>query len=464
MGHPAQSTELAGWQNYDVGPIGEGKRDVVSIKRLRDRLPSSVGDAAYDSAWTFMFEGFLIATVTASFLMLGRELGPEGYGEYVGLFAIITPVSSIGAAATLSTLQAFFQEQRPVEPVVNTFMTIVFVGGTLATVVVGAVAPLILDELTMTAILTISYGELVLVPMVRVASGGIRALHGVPASVRLEMLVLAARFSVLAVLFGMGGLTVERVGIGWFTTSFLVVSYVLFVRLPREKLEVRPVRVRMRDLRLVGALGAPMYISDFQTNGDKAVLIAVDRRDEAGLYGAAFRVATLALTPLRAMDIAIFHRFLEHDDNARGVHLRRARRYSLWSVSFVSLVALGLVILAPLLKFIVGEDFSESVTMTRWLALWLPLKQLAQPPLSGLLGLGRLGLRLLLLTLSAGLAMLIYIVLIPDMGWEGAVIGTVIAEAFLAMLAWAALYWAQGRRDAELAVHAAKPGEPSFSA
>ena len=54
---------------------------MVNIKRMRDRLPSTVGEVAYDSIWTLAFEGFLILSVTASFMMLGSELGPEGYGE-----------------------------------------------------------------------------------------------------------------------------------------------------------------------------------------------------------------------------------------------------------------------------------------------------------------------------------------------------------------------------------------------
>ena len=63
---------------------------MVNIKRIRERLPGTVGEVAYDSIWTLAFEAFLIISVTASFMMLGSELGPAGYGEYVGLFAIIT--------------------------------------------------------------------------------------------------------------------------------------------------------------------------------------------------------------------------------------------------------------------------------------------------------------------------------------------------------------------------------------
>lgn len=436
---------------------------MVNIKRIRDRLPASVGEVAYDSVWTLAFEAFLILSVTASFMMLGSELGPAGYGEYVGLFAIITPVSAIGSAASLATLQACFQEQREVQSVVNVFLTVVLLGGSLATAIVSVVAPLILDELSMTAIVTIAFGELVFLPTVRVSAGAIRALHGVPMATRTELTVLVAKFVALTGLFAVGSLTVQNLAIGWFVASGLVVVYVVFFRLRSVGIVATPGRVSMRDIRMVLALGAPMYISDFQTNGDKVVLNGAGLQGEAGLYGAAFRVATLATTPLRAMDIAIFHRIIEHDDNARGVHLRRARRYTTWSLGVVIPIGLVLLLTAPVLPLLVGDKFDGSVEMIRWLVLWLPFKTVAQPPLAGLLGLGRLGVRLVILCATAGLSMALYLILIPDMGWEGAVIGTVVAEAALAALGWMALVWAQGKRDAELAAHAARPGEPSFS-
>ena len=436
---------------------------MVNIRRIRDRLPTTVGEVAYDSVWTLAFEAFLIISVTASFMMLGSELGPAGYGEYVGLFAIITPVSAIGSAASLATLQACFQEQRAVQPVVDVFLSVVLLGGSLATVIVAIVAPLVLDELSMTSIVAIAFGELVFLPVVRVSAGAVRALHGVPMATRTELTLLVAKFFALTGLFVVGELTVENLAIGWFIASGLVAGYVVFVRLRGFGIVARPSAVSMRDIRMVFALGAPMYISDFQTNGDKVVLNGADLQAEAGLYGAAFRVATLATTPLRAMDIAIFHRILEHDDNERGVHLRRARRYASWSLGVVIPIGLVLLLAAPILPLLVGDKFDDSVEMIRWLVLWLPFKTVAQPPLAGLLGLGRLGVRLIILCTTAALSMTLYLILIPDMGWEGAVIGTVVAEIALAALSWVALFWAQGRRDAELATHAARPGEPSFT-
>ena len=150
------------------------------------------------------------------------------------------------------------------------------------------------------------------------------------------------------------------------------------------------------------------------------------------------------------MDIAVFHRFLESDEGQYGLHVRRARRYTIWSLGVVIPVALVLLVVAPAIEIIVGEEFGESVAMTRWLVLWLPLRAASGPPLSGLLGLGRLGLRLAVLITSASVSMALYLLLIPSMGWEGAVIGTIVGEVTLGICGWFALWRAQLRRDREL--------------
>lgn len=413
-------------------------------------MPRTVQEVAYDSVWTLAFEAFLVITVTTSFLMLGRELGPEGYGEYVGLFALLTPISAVGSAAALSTLQATFQGNRPVDEALSRFLVFVVAGGAIATVISVIVAPLILETLSMTAIISVSVSELILLPAVRVVAAGIRALKGVPASVRVELSALGLRFVALVALFATDSLTVSRLGIGWVLATANVLVWLLAVTLPSRGVHLRIRRTSARDIRMVGALGAPIYISDFQTNGDKLVLNGAGLQEQAGLYGAAFRIASLALTPLQAMDLAVFHRFLQSDENQPGAHVRRARRYTVWSMIVLAPIAITLLIAAPLLKVVVGDDFSGSVTMTRWLVLWLPFRVASLTPMAGLLGLGRLGLRLVILVISAGSSMGLYLWLIPSMGWEGAVIGTVASEILLGLLGWGALIWAQRRRDEEL--------------
>ena len=206
---------------------------------MKGRLPDSAAEVAHDSFWTLTVDASLFITVTASFLMLGRELGPDGYGEYVALFALLTPIGAIGSAAALATLQACIRERRPVDEVLSTFLMIVIAGGTAATVIAALVAPLILETLSMTAIITLSISELILAPAVRVIAGEVRAVRGVPPAVRIDLSVLVLRFIALASLFAFGVLSVERIGVGWMLATLEVLIWLLLITLPALGIKLR---------------------------------------------------------------------------------------------------------------------------------------------------------------------------------------------------------------------------------
>lgn len=421
---------------------------LVSLKqRVVERLPHGLKTMAVDSVWSMGFELTLLLSITTSFILLGRELGTEGYGEYVGLFAITTPLSTVGSASMLAAMQYMFAEEKPVERVMSIFLTLTLAGGAIAAVVAVLLAEATLSTLSFVAIVAMSISEVIVFPMGRVVGAGVRALHGVPASVRVELAFIVARFALLLSVFAITDLTILKVAVGWLFTNLAVLSWLLLRVLPKDHVHPRLVRVHPRDLRVTGALGAPIFISDFQTNGDKVVLGAAGYKSELGLYGAAFRVVQMGMMPLRAMDIAVFHRFLQSDSSAFGQHTRRARNYSYASILVILPIAAGLWLFAPQLELVLGEEFAGSVEMMRWLVLWLPIRAISGAPMNGLLGLGRLGLRLVVLIAGAATAVTIYVLVIPGVGWEGAVLGTIVGELALVIGGWIALVWAQRQHD-----------------
>ena len=113
-------------------------------------------------------------------------------------------------------------------------------------------------------------------------------------------------------------------------------------------------------------------------------------------------------------------------------------------------LAVGLWIAAPSLLWLVGDEFEESVSIIRWLALFLPLRSLSQAPLNGLLGLGRIKPRLVALLTASATSLIAYLVLIPYHSWKGAVMGTIGSEVVLIVLGWGLLVVYQRRHDRSL--------------
>jgi O-antigen/teichoic acid export membrane protein len=105
------------------------------------------------------------------------------------------------------------------------------------------------------------------------------------------------------------------------------------------------------------------------------------------------------------------------------------------------------VILAPYLTFIVGDEYEDYVPMARLLVLFLPLRCLWAFAFNGIMGLGRLGVRAAIVMISAAISLVLYIVLVPTMSWKGAAIGTFVGEGALAVMAWWALLHYQQVHD-----------------
>jgi O-antigen/teichoic acid export membrane protein len=113
-------------------------------------------------------------------------------------------------------------------------------------------------------------------------------------------------------------------------------------------------------------------------------------------------------------------------------------------------------VVAPILPIVVGKDFEGSVQMVRWLSPIVGLRAVGSCSINGLMGLNRLTLRTILIAANAALAVVLYNILIPMLGWEGAAIATVISEALSVVMTWTGLIVSQRiadrALDAELAM------------
>jgi O-antigen/teichoic acid export membrane protein len=175
------------------------------------------------------------------------------------------------------------------------------------------------------------------------------------------------------------------------------------------------------------------------------------------LYGAAYRIVQFGLLPVGTLVGVSHQRFLKHTDGDKKQHMRRSLQFAGVTAIYGVVFALGVYICAPLLGFLLDDEFKDAIPMVRWLTPLVVLRGLAIFPLNGLMGLGKTALRTGLLLGSAAFSMVLYVALIPSMTWKGAAIGTVVGEAALAVAAWALLIKYQRvddekSREAELAV------------
>lgn len=418
------------------------------LDRIR-RGPARLGVAglAGDVAWTMSVQVLTVITLATSFLLLGTELGPENYGVYVGLFAVTTPLTTVGAASGLAVVQYTFQGGIDVDHAVARLWGLVLGIGVVLAAIAVVIANFVVD-LGMVEIVAVAVSELVVSASIRVLAASQRWRRGVGGQMRVEMVFLLVRFTVVVGLWAFDALTIRNLAVGWLF-SFTALLCVIALRwLPSSGGDVR-IEVPGRDeVAWVSQLGAPIFANNFQLNGDKIVLNGAGLERDAGLYGAAFRVIMLAVLPLESIESAMFHRFLQSDENAIGQHVRRAIRYTAAVLAVIAPVCVIVWFAAPFFEVIFGSEYGDSSSIIRWLTLWLPFQAMSSVPLNALMGLQRYRIRIWVVMSSAVLSMLVYVALIPGRGWEGAVIGTVVSEVYLVIAGWWALIRAQRDHDA----------------
>lgn len=454
---------MTGFQEYELLEPGVPPADEVGLKRHFKK-----GGLANDTAWGAMHDVTQLLVMTATFILLSRNLGQADYGRYAGVYGIVGPIGGLTwSGICLAVLQRRLRERDDAATVARKFLLLALGLGVGAAVLGTLIGSATIGGMPVSTIVAVMIAELVANAINAVLFAMVQADQGFAPATRLRLVVLGIRVSTLLILTVVGSLTVGHLAIGYsigFLTYFVLLITIILPRMGIPFLLGRPDGA---TLKLTASISLPIAAGVLQQDGDKTVLNSYGYHSEAGLYAAAFRVVSMGLMPLRALEGAAFQRFLPHNESERDEHTRRAKRFSLLALAISLVIGAGIYICTPLLDFIIGKEFVGAEKMIPWLLPFLPLTAISNAPSNGLLGLGRLGVRACIYAAGAVVSLSLYITMIPLMPagehWKGAIIGTIAGEAFLAIAGWTALRHFQNRHNATLDAPPAEPAPDTYA-
>lgn len=166
----------------------------------------------------------------------------------------------------------------------------------------------------------------------------------------------------------------------------------------------------------------------------------------------AYRAVQLALVPIRALTASSHRAFLHHDRDAVGEHVRRSSRYTAVAATYGAFAVILLWVCSPAVPAILGREYDAAPTMIALLAPLVILRALSLFAFNGLMGLRRNGVRLVVISTSAALNVLLNAGLIHYSGWEGAALATLASDLFFVVATWWALVAFQRRHDFRIGV------------
>jgi len=424
---------------------------VTRLRRTAHRLWHGFDGLAGDTLWSALHDVSSLLTSMTSFFLVTKALTNERYGSYVGLYGLLGAVGAFSySGVSLAALQRLIGERDDPNSVLRSFLSLTAIAGVcLSGLAVGAA--MAIPGLGVLEATLIVVAELLGPALIYMSAVLIQGVSGFAPATRVKLGIVAIRFSAVVLLHLTGHLTIAGLGATILVAFAVYAIWLLTVHLPRHGYTVAFGRPSGLSVRASGVFSLPMVANRMQTDADKFLLNVFGFQAQAGVYGAAYRLVLLALTPLGSLDAAAFQRFLPRGEpGAIGVHWRRATRLGMLMLSASLVAAVTLWICLPLLGFLVEDRYNEAFDIVPWLLFMVPLISTSNTALNGLLGLGRANARAWVTIVSSVISMVSYLALIPDHGWKGAAVATYISEVALAVIVWSTLWYYQRKADDEV--------------
>ncbi|MCA1706723.1 MAG: lipopolysaccharide biosynthesis protein [Actinobacteria bacterium] len=427
-------------------------------ERRSRRRPSRLGgrwsavqglSLARETAWAGVIEGTQLVSSLAAFYVLTTELRAASYGLYAGLQAIAAILATLSSASVLMfILQEVIRERRTIAEVLPVSLTLAVAGGVMMTGAAGLFGPFLLRSLSWELITAFMAAEVIAASGVNVAVGVVQASSGFAPAARMRAIYLIVRLASILALWAGGSLSLVSL-----TTTLLVVNAfagaVALVYVSRTfGAPLRLGRVPVADVRRGLSHAGVLAGFAVQEDSDKTLMVRFAPVVDAGVYAAGYRAVQLAMLPVKALLFASHNRFLLVEQGARAQHLRRAARFTVAAVTYACLAGCFLFVAAPVVADVLGRQYENAADVVRLLAPLVVLRALSLFAFNGLLGLGRIGVRVAAMWAGAAVNLAGNLVLIPHHSWRGAAAATILAEATFAVISWSALVFYQSREDA----------------
>ena len=397
---------------------------LAKLKGLRSR-PSS---------WGLVTEVSTLGMSLLTFVVVGESLGPAAFGTLAATLATIALLAPLLTASPEHVLVQRIAQDVSVGFAWKQGLGILLLVGPLVSLVMVVVAMVVSPSMSPIAVFLLSMGE---VSFLGVARLGIRAHEAVDAShlgARIAVVSLLTRSLALVVFLFSSDPSIDTWVVLHLLASVVVAVYAHWSLHGRGEFLPRLSLPTVEDYKL----GLPFALNagpdGFLSNNDKMVLTGSGLEAEAGIYSAAYRVVSISSVPARSILRTRYASFFRTQNQEAEASIANIKSVLRATVPAGVLSGALLFIFAPVTRFVLGEDFSDSVDALRWLAFLPVVRSISTPCANVLTGTGRQRLRIAGTAGAAAFNFGLNLLFIPSFGWRAAAATTLIAE--IVLLAW----------------------------
>ncbi len=385
----------------------------------------------------------------ALFVIVARLLGPESFGAFVGITALVAIVSAFaGLSCEVLLVRSVARDPDSFAAGFGHGLMLLALTTPILTGFVLAVAPLIggtaIDPLT---ICIIAIGDLFFLRVSLLCAACYQATEKVAKSAAINIGFSACRLAAAGIAFA----AVERLDIAtwgiFYAAGAGVAAAFSLAWVIRDRGWPKFV-IRWRDLGFGAQASLQSMLYFTLRDIDKPLLTRLASLEATGLYAAAFRIADAAVIPIRSLMYAAYASFFRHGQGGARGSLRFALRILPLATAYAILAGIGILLAPDALPWLLGAEYAEAGEILRYLAA-LPLLHAAYNiAADALTASGHQSSRTASHAVAAACMLIACTLLIPRYGAVGAAMANIGSHALLAAMSWALLGWHQLRSSA----------------
>lgn len=401
--------------------------------------PMRAASLTRNSIWMLAGHGLRMALQAGYFVGLARVLGASDFGVFLAVLVIATglaPFSGWGLGAILVLRTARSASAYP-----DSLYRFLITQLVTAPVLIGLLLVVVrwwVPEAPLGLVILVALSELVVFKWTEIAGQVFQGHERLSGTATLFAIAAFGRLlAVGALALGRGDLV--EWGFFYFMATLLTAVIAVWMTIrtfgPPAREEGASALLGLGTFFALGTASKAAY-----TDIDKAILLRLAGDATAGIYGAAYKIVSVAFAPVQALLGAAAARLFR--GGAKGVRGSFEASKSILPAA----LALGLIssavlfFAAPLVPLVLGADYEEASIVVRWLSPVPLLQGIHYLFAETLAGAGRQAVRTAVQITSAAFNALLNFLFVGAYGWiasAGATIATeVLLIAALGLIVW----------------------------
>jgi O-antigen/teichoic acid export membrane protein len=393
--------------------------------------------------WMLLSKGIRLVLQAAYFVIIARALGSEQYGAFMGvtaLIAVVAPFVSWGSGDILvkhvSRNRALFNEYWG-----NALLLILTSGVVFFVLVLLGSQYIFSAKISLTAVILLALSDLIFLRFLDTA---------IKAFIAVEMLKMAAKIGIFSTLKNFVATLCfitffdKPTLIIWAWLYFLCTAFSGLIAVILVSLKVGYPKISLSRIKPEIAEGFFFSISlsslTISNDIDKTMLARFSTLEATGIYAAAYRLVDVAFVPVSSLVAAAYAKFFQQGVTGISGTLKLGKSLAKSAGIYGIAASVMLFIFAPVVPYILGNEYLAVVEALRWLSPIIFIRSLQYFGADTLTGSGFQGIRSAIQISFALLNVLLNLWLIPQYSWRGAAGATLISDCLLMVSLWLVVF------------------------